>query len=151
MAKYSINRNAGQDRFAPGVEIASGTNRCFTYPVDWDADGKPDVILSWATGPSIYLNRGMAANVLKVRCSAREAHAVDPAPGPMAVDWDRDGDTDLMLASSYALLHFASLIFLSRTVMRRHGFEMRGDSRKAWPRICDLAELSVLSVSRCWR
>jgi hypothetical protein len=35
-----------------------------------------------------------------------------PLPRPMAVDWDRDGDTDLMLASSYALLHFASRNFV---------------------------------------
>ena len=67
----------------------------------------------------------------------------------MAVDWDRDGDTDLMLASSYALLHLRLAISL-RTVMRRHGFEMRGNSRKAWPAAA-IAELSVLSVSRCWR
>jgi hypothetical protein len=35
-----------------------------------------------------------------------------PLPRPMAIDWDRDGDTDLMIASSYALLHFASRNFI---------------------------------------
>jgi hypothetical protein len=111
--KVFFYRNAGQDRFAPGVEIASGTNRCFTYPVDWDADGKPDVILSWATGPSIYLNRGMAANgAPKFDVVPVKRMPWIPLPRPMAVDWDRDGDTDLMLASSYALLHFASRNFV---------------------------------------
>jgi hypothetical protein len=111
--KVFFYRNAGQDRFAPGVEIASGTNRCFTYPVDWDGDGKPDVILSWATGPSIYLNRGMGANgAPKFDVVPVKRMPWIPLPRPIAIDWDRDGDTDLLLASSYGLLHFASRNFI---------------------------------------
>ncbi len=111
--KVFFYRNSGQDRFAPGVEIASGTNRCFTCPVDWDKDGKPDVILSWATGPSIYLNRGMGANdAPKFDVLPVKGMPWLPTPRPLAVDWDRDGDTDLLLATSYGLLHFASRNFL---------------------------------------
>ena len=74
-------RNLGHDQFAPGVEIARGTNRCFTYPIDWDADGKVDVILSWATGPSIYLNRGMGTGAqAEVRDYSCEEQSVDPTP-----------------------------------------------------------------------
>jgi hypothetical protein len=111
--KVFFYRNAGQERFAPGVEIASGASRCFSYPADWDADGKPDVILSWATGPSIYLNRGMgAAGAPEFDVAPVRNMPWIPLPRPMAVDWDRDGDTDMLLASSYALLHFASRDFI---------------------------------------
>jgi hypothetical protein len=30
----------------------------------------------------------------------------------MAIDWDHDGQTDILFASSYALLHFAAHHFL---------------------------------------
>jgi len=111
--KVFFYRNAGQEQFAPGVEIASGTNRCFTYPVDWNSDGKPDVILSWPTGPVVYLNIGSETN----GTPKFEAHEVKglpwiPLPRPIAVDWDQDGDADMLVASSYALLHFASRNFI---------------------------------------
>ena len=35
-----------------------------------------------------------------------------PLPRPIAIDWDRDGDTDIVWASSYSLLHFASRDFI---------------------------------------
>jgi hypothetical protein len=106
-------RNAGEDRFAPGISIATGTGRCFTCPVDWDVDGKPDVILSWATGPSICLNRGLSSSgVPEFEIAAVKNLPWIPLPRPMAWDWDHDGDTDLLLASSYALLHFVSRDFI---------------------------------------
>jgi FG-GAP-like repeat len=116
LGKVFFYRNAGQDRFDAGVEIASGTGRCFSCPADWNADGKPDVILSWARGPMIYLNRGMgpgsAPNFDAV--SAADRMPWLPMPRPMVADWDRDGDSDLLLASSYALLHFASRNFIEQ-------------------------------------
>lgn len=117
--KVFFYRNVGQDRFAPGVELATGNNRCFAYPVDWDADGRPDVLLSWSGGsPAFYLNRGEGpGGAPRFEVVPVSNMPWIPHPRPMALDWDRDGDTDLLLASSYALLHFASRDFIE------HGYK----------------------------
>lgn len=37
-----------------------------------------------------------------------------PHPRPLAIDWNRDGDIDLLWCSSYSLLHFAERDFIDR-------------------------------------
>ncbi len=107
-------RNVGGDRFAPGVMFASGNNRGWTYPVDWNGDGRLDVILSWSGGPqTVPVNRGASGG------GAPDFEVVQiknmpwiPHPRPLAVDWNQDGDIDLLWCSSYSLLHFAERDFI---------------------------------------
>ena len=47
--KVYFYRNDGSGNLKPGIEIASGQNRGWTYPVDWDGDGKLDVT-TFSTG-----------------------------------------------------------------------------------------------------
>jgi hypothetical protein len=109
-------RNNGSGAFEPGIKFESGTNRGWAYPVDWDGDGTSDVILGWSSGKrAVYLNRGMGSN----KAPKFEVRPLENAPWmpharPLALDWDRDGDTDVLCASSYALLHFASREFTER-------------------------------------
>jgi hypothetical protein len=124
-------RNAGDGRFLPGVKIATGTNRGWAFPVDWDRDGKMDVVLSWSSGTyQIHLNRGMAPNGAPKfdRVEIKDVPWM-PHPRPIVIDWDRDGDDDIVWAASYSVLHFASRDFMqtgylkarlaSLTLMRR--------------------------------
>ena len=92
------------------MKFASGDNRGWACPIDWDTDGKSDVILRWSGGPcSIYLNRGMSDSGLpKFEIVPVKNQPWMPHPRPLALDWDRDGDIDMLWASSYSLLHFAS-------------------------------------------
>jgi hypothetical protein len=109
-------RNAGDGRFEPGVKIAHGLNRAFVCPVDWNHDGKLDVVVAWGGGPKIeiLLNQGVGPDGLPI---FKEQQITTnppelPTPRPMAIDWDHDGQVDLLFASSYALLHFAAHHFL---------------------------------------
>jgi hypothetical protein len=109
-------RNRGDGQFEPGVKIASGNSRAFVYPVDWNHDGKLDVIVAWSGGPKIQLllNQGLGADGLPI-FKPQEITTCPPelpTPRPIAIDWDHDGEPDLLLASSYALLHFAAHHFV---------------------------------------
>jgi hypothetical protein len=111
-------RNSGNGKFLPGIQMATNNNRAWTYPVDWDQDGRLDVLLSWGSGrKAIYLNRGADAtgNIKFDQIEILTANMVwIPTPRPIAMDWDQDGDVDLIWASSYSLLHFASRDFVER-------------------------------------
>jgi hypothetical protein len=109
-------RNAGDDRFEPGVKIAHGNNRAFVCPIDWNHDGKLDVVVAWSGGPKVelLLNQGLGSDGNPV-FKPEELTTVPPelpTPRPIGIDWDHDGQTDILFASSYALLHFAAHHFL---------------------------------------
>jgi VCBS repeat protein len=110
-------RNAGDGRFEPGVKIAAGADsRAFVYPVDWNQDGKLDVVVAWSGGPKleVLLNQGVGADGIPT-FKAQEittCPAELPTPRPIAIDWDHDGQPDLLLASSYAHLHYAAHHFV---------------------------------------
>jgi len=103
-------------RFAKGVKFATGNNRLFTWPVDWNSDGKMDVILAWAGNPkNVYVNRGTLRSdgVPEFEVVPINQHMPwIPTPRPIMLDWNRDGDLDLLWASSYSLLHFAERDFV---------------------------------------
>ena len=108
-------RNAGDGRFQPGVKLASGDNRAFVWPVDWDGDGKMDVVVAWGAGPKIQIlmNQGIGPDGIP-KFVAKEIKTMPwiPLPRPMAIDWNHDGQVDLLFASSYSLLHFAEHHFV---------------------------------------
>jgi hypothetical protein len=108
-------RNHGDGRFEPGTKLFHGNNRAFTWPVDWDGDGKVDVVITWGSGPkaTIFLNRGVGGDGAP-KFEPREIKNIPwiPYPRPMTMDWNHDGQVDLLFASSYALLHFAEHHFV---------------------------------------
>jgi len=98
--------------FAAGKKVLEGEGRCVVAVTDWDEDGRLDVIASWAGG-GMWLCRNVATAAVP---EFEKTRAFDlpwiPYPHPYAIDWNRDGDVDLLMASSYAFLFFADRDFL---------------------------------------
>ena len=63
---------------------------------DWDGDGRTDVIANTA----IYLNagKGKEQKFHPLKCLPT---VYIPYPHPYAIDWNGDGDEDLLISSSY--------------------------------------------------
>jgi len=108
-------RNTGDGRFKPGVKIASGDNCAFVWPVDWNGDGKMELVVTWRAGPKaeILLNQGIGPDGLPMFVSGHQNHPPGfPVPVPWPSTGNHDGQVDLLFASSYPLLHFAEHHFV---------------------------------------
>ncbi len=81
------------------------------YVVDWNSDGKKDVICGEDTG-KVYLliNTGTDANPVFTTSSYVKNGAGDLDVGsrgsPVAVDWDRDGKKDLVIGEYQGYIYF---------------------------------------------
>ena len=110
---YFENTGSNADPlFAAGHVIFTREGRCVICAVDWDKDGLLDLIASW-TGEGVWL---CANNGTRETPQFEKTRRFDlpwiPYPHPYALDWNRDGDLDLVFASSYAFLYFAERTFL---------------------------------------
>jgi hypothetical protein len=102
----NVGSNA-QPMFAAGRVIFTGSGRCVICVADWDGDSLLDLIASW-TGEGVWLcaNRGTRVDPRFEKTRRFDLPWV-PYPHPYALDWNRDGDLDLIFASSYSFLYFA--------------------------------------------
>jgi FG-GAP-like repeat len=113
--KVRYYRNVGtthQPLFAAPVLIGDMRIRMIPYASDWDGDGRMDVVGSAANGDiAIYRNQG------KNRFDAAKLIRVPPVPySPFAavVDWNNDGDADLIVGTAYGYFCWFERSFLER-------------------------------------
>ena len=113
--KVTYFENVGPDSeptFAAGRVLFEHPSRCVVCVVDWDADGLLDVLASWSGhGLWLYRNVGTGQSPEFARARRFELPWI-PYPHPYALDWNRDGDLDLLIASSYSFVYFADRSFL---------------------------------------
>ncbi|MCP4644488.1 MAG: VCBS repeat-containing protein [bacterium] len=113
--KVTYFENTGTNRkpiFAPGTELLTGKGRCVLCACDWNGDGLTDLIVSWVgEGVWLVLNSGTPEKPRFER-TRRFEHPWIPYPHPYPVDWNRDGDVDLLFAGSYSFLHVAERSYL---------------------------------------
>jgi hypothetical protein len=91
--------HASTPRFAAAVELAALGIRVQPFAADWDRDGRVDVVASAASGRVVLLR-----NLGGGRFDAPEAMRVPDVPySPYAsvVDWNGDGDDDLLVGTAY--------------------------------------------------
>jgi len=105
-------------RFAAPQQLITLPGRIFLTTTDWNGDGSPDLIVASSGGKAgkqifLLLHR---ADRTKPEFEAQisiPAHSEIPYPVPAAVDWDRDGDKDLLVASSYGFVYLFDGSFLN--------------------------------------
>ena len=108
-------------RFAPAVEIADLKIRCVPCAVDWDQDGRVDVIAIAASG-EVVLIRNLGANGF-ASAAPLQVPAVPYGPSVSAVDWNGDGDVDLIVGTDYGYFCWFERSFLERGYARAQRVE----------------------------
>jgi hypothetical protein len=113
--KTRLFRNLGpreSPRFAAAVLLGDLKIRMIPYAADWDGDGRLDVVGS-AAGGAVVLWRNQGAG----RFGEAEPLKFPPVPySPMVavVDWNQDGDQDLIVGTAYGFFCWFERSFLDR-------------------------------------
>ncbi len=107
---FSYVQSNGSDLTCP----ASGCLGCFPRVVDWNSDGKKDLLVGLADGTvKIFLNTGTDQNpafdggtFVQVGPAGSKANIdVGSRATPSAVDWNNDGKKDLVVGALDAKIH----------------------------------------------
>jgi hypothetical protein len=103
---YFENTGSNNDpAFAPGVKVLHENNeRAMLAVTDWDRDGRVDVILAQAGRVRLYRNVG-TGHQPRFQRDRELIHQYIPYPHPYAVDWNGDGDEDMLVSSSYGVCY----------------------------------------------
>ena len=102
--RYYQNRTTGKGMaFSAPELIGDMGNRMAPSAADWDGDGYPDVIGVASSGSmQLYLNRGSQGEGLRFRPGTKfNVPSVPYWPAVNVVDWNGDGDDDVMVATNY--------------------------------------------------
>ncbi|MFQ5607617.1 MAG: FG-GAP repeat domain-containing protein, partial [Candidatus Zixiibacteriota bacterium] len=93
---------------------------------DIDGDGDQDLFIGGQNGRlALYRNTGTAvAPVFNLESSFFDSIAVGAALAPELVDWDTDGDLDLLVSATANLGRIVSIIQLRRNVGSRTNFNL---------------------------
>jgi hypothetical protein len=101
--KIRYFRNAGTKAapvFDPAVDVGDVDTRTHLDATDWDGDGRIDIVAGSVNHQvNLFLNKGEKG---AARFDKRKVLDLPPVlePGAVAVDMNRDGDTDLFLTST---------------------------------------------------
>jgi hypothetical protein len=87
--------------FAAGIQVLPETgDRAMIAVTDWDGDGRPDIV----NGVVLYRNVRTGRQQRFVR-DRDLIHQYIPYPHPYVADWNKDGDEDLLVSSSYGVCY----------------------------------------------
>ncbi len=103
--------------FADGKTVKEEDNKRLLHEVvDWNSDGKPDILFCRSNEVVLWQNTGKGGTPsFTIKENLLEGRSI-PYAHPYAMDWNGDGDTDLVVANSYMLLFFFERNFLDNGV-----------------------------------
>lgn len=103
---YFENAGSNEDAvFAPGVKVLHESDqRAMVAVTDWDHDGRVDIILPLQDSVYLYRNVGEGRQQRFERDRPLIQQYI-PFPNPYVVDWNKDGDEDLLVSSSYGVCY----------------------------------------------
>ncbi|MFN0051825.1 MAG: FG-GAP repeat domain-containing protein [Planctomycetales bacterium] len=117
--KTRYYRNTGTAReplFAAPVMLGDLKIRMVPYASDWDRDGHPDVVGSAANG-TVVVWRNLGDNRF-AEPEPIKFPAVPYSPSVAVVDWNGDGDDDLIVATAYGYFCWFERSFLENGYAR---------------------------------
>lgn len=99
--------------FIDGVVIKEEDNQRLLHEVvDWNLDGKPDILFCRSNQVILWQNAGKADTMsFIIKENLLEGRSI-PYAHPYAMDWNGDGDIDLLVATSYLILYFFERSYL---------------------------------------
>ncbi|HWR13441.1 MAG TPA: VCBS repeat-containing protein [Terriglobales bacterium] len=95
--------------FAAPVQLLEREGRVFLVATDWNRDGIPDLVVTSGGKRgkqiSILLHGRDPGSASFLPVKDIPAQTEIPYPVPAVIDWDQDGDQDLLVASSYGFVY----------------------------------------------
>jgi len=147
---FTYVQSNGSDLTCPG----SGCLGCFPRVVDWNGDGKKDLLIGQADGKvKVFLNIGTdqnptfdAGTFVQVGPAGSKANIdVGDRATPSAVDWNSDGKRDLVVGALDAKIHLfinegtdTAPDFRVQTFARANGSDLLVSGTRSSPDVLDL-------------
>lgn len=102
----NVGTNA-EPMFADGRLLWQRKARCLICGGDWDGDGRPDILACWSSSPVVFF-KNLGARNGQVKWGEPQDINLRwiPYPHPYLVDFNGDGDLDLVCGSSYSFDYF---------------------------------------------
>jgi hypothetical protein len=98
--------------FAPGVKVLHESDaRAMIAVADWDHDGRPDILLAQGN-VVLYRNVSKPGEPPRFIRDRDLIHQYIPFPNPYVIDWNGDGDEDLLVSSSYGVCYLFERSYL---------------------------------------
>ena len=128
--RYFENVGSKKDPvFAAPVLVDDRKSRLFVSTLDWNGDGAADLVVL-KSGVHVFVNKNVPGRCEflppeKIELPATQGYLLSLC----AVDWNRDGDEDLMYTAATGDLFFAERSFLKHGYLpaQRQAFERRKD------------------------
>jgi len=130
--RYYENRSTEKGMaFSPPELIGDMGNRMAPCAADWDGDGYPDVIGVASSGAmQLYLNWGVDAKGARFKAGTKfELPSVPYWPAVNAVDWNGDGDVDVMVPTDYLYFTWMERSFITYGYAKGKLFDVQRDRR----------------------